>query len=103
MLYLYVALVLLAETLAISFLKKYRISSQGAYFALGYVCYIGVCLLLIQTFHYAGIGIVNVLWSAFSVLFVVLVGHFYFKEPVTRNEILGMCLVIAGVALLPSA
>jgi len=100
MLYVLILTILIAETTAISFLKEYRVTGLLPYFVVGYLGYVGVCLLLVQTFRYEGMGMVNVLWSAFSVLSVVLVGHFCFKEPVTRKEIVGICFVLVGVTVL---
>ncbi len=100
MLYLYVMLILVSETTALSFLKKFSVSSNYAYFALGVLFYILVSLFLVKSFKYEGMGIVNVLWSAFSVIFVVSVGVLFFKESITYVEMGAMLMILGGVVVL---
>lgn len=100
MLYFYVLLILIAETTAFSFLKKFSIDSNWLYFALGVFFYALVAVLLVKSFKYGDMGIVNVLWSAFSVLAVVSVGVLYYKEHVTSIEMGGIFMIMAGVVVL---
>lgn len=100
MLYLYVILILVSETLAITFLKKFSLNSIWYYFLLGLAFYAMVAFFLTKSFKYGDMGIVNVLWSAFSVLFVVGVGYFYFKEHINLVELGGMSLIVMGVVVL---
>ena len=100
MLYTYIALILLCETTAISCLKEYAQSSQRRYFLLGLLFYAGVSLFLIQSFTFEGMGVVNAIWSAFSVVFVAGVGALKFHERITGHEILGMILAVSGIIIL---
>lgn len=100
MLYLYVFLILISETIAISLLKKFSTSSIWYYFILGIIFYTFVAIFLTKSFKYEGIGIVNVLWSAFSVLFVVGAGILFFKEQINTIELGGIALIISGVVIL---
>lgn len=100
MLYVYVILILISETIAIASLKKFSLNSGWYYFLFGLIFYTLVAFFLTKSFKYEGMGIVNVLWSAFSVLAVVLVGYFYFKEQVSLMEVGGMSLIVAGVIVL---
>lgn len=100
MLYLYVISILISETIAIIFLKKFHLKSGWYYFLLGVIFYTLVAFFLTKSFQYEDMGIVNVLWSAFSVLFVFCVGYFYFKERVSKVELGGMCLIVMGVVIL---
>ncbi len=100
MLYVLVALVLLCETTAMSFLKEYSQLKQTPYFLCGLLFYSGVAFLLIPSFHLEGMGMVNVVWSAFSVVFVESVGVYKFHERITHTQIFGIAFSIAGVAIL---
>ncbi|HVW66921.1 MAG TPA: SMR family transporter [Candidatus Peribacteraceae bacterium] len=102
MLYIIVFLILVMETTAMSFLKEYSETSGTVALGLGIACYMGVSLLLIRSFRYEGMGIVNVLWSAFSVIFVVAVGIFLFQETISGIETIGIAFVLSGVVLLRS-
>ncbi len=100
MLYLYVLLILISETTALSFLKKFSVDSNYLYFGLGIFFYLLVSLFLVKSFKYEGMGLVNVLWSAFSVVFVVSSGVIFFKESVTYIEMGAMVMILSGVVVL---
>jgi len=100
MLYLYVLLILISETTAFSFLKKFSVDSNWAYLALGLFFYALVAMFLVRSFRYGDMGIVNVLWSAFSVLAVAGVGVLYYREHLSAGEMGGMFLIMVGVAVL---
>lgn len=100
MLYFYIGLILLCETTAISFLKEFSQIHRSWFFVLGALFYAGVSLLLVQSFGYEGMGIINVLWSAFSVIFVAGVGVLKFHEHITHAEAVGMLFTVAGVVIL---
>ena len=100
MVYLLVIGILLSETIAIGLLKEYSMTSNLAFYILGILFYVLVTMLLVQSFKYEGIGIVNVLWSAFSMLLVVGVGVIFFKEHLNLPEIVGVSMVFGGVVVL---
>ena len=81
-------------------LKKFSLSSNYLYFALGIIFYALVSFFLVKSFKYEGMGLVNVLWSAFSVILVVGVGALYFKESITAVEMAAMFMIFAGVVVL---
>ncbi len=99
-LYFFVMLILICETAALSFLKAFSESGNLWFLTGGFIGYTLVSTFLIRSYHYEGMGIVNVLWSAFSVLFVVLAGMIFFGEKVTIKEWSGTMMVIAGVVIL---
>jgi len=99
-LYLFVSLILLSETAALSFLNQYATAGHPLFLACGLIGYLLVSTFLIHSYHYEGMGIVNVLWSAFSVLFVVITGMMFFGEQVTASEWCGTAMVMAGVIIL---
>lgn len=100
MLYFYVLLILISETTALSFLKKFSADSNYLYFGLAIFFYTLVSIFLVKTFKYEGMGLVNVLWSAFSVIFVVTAGVLFFKEHFTYVEAFAMLMIVSGVVVL---
>lgn len=100
MLYVYIALILTCETTAISCLKEYAESAQWRYFLLGILFYAGVSLFLVQSLAFEGMGVVNAIWSAFSVVFVASVGALKFGERITKHEVCGMILAVCGIVIL---
>ncbi len=100
MIYVYVAFILLCETTAISFLKEYSKIKHAKFFVLGVLLYGGVSYFLIQSFAFEGLGMVNVMWSAFSLISVAAVGVMEFRERMTHMEMLAMSLSIVGIVIL---
>ncbi len=100
MLYAYIAVILLAETAAIALLKAYADTSNILFLFGGLFGYFLVCVFLEYSFRYEGMGVVNILWSAFSVTFVVATGMLLFSEHVTPAQIVGTAFVMTGVLLL---
>jgi multidrug transporter EmrE-like cation transporter len=99
-LYLFVVLVLLSETAAMSFLKEYALSGNIISLICGFFGYAMVSMFLIRSYRYEGMGIVNVLWSAFSVILVIATGLFFFGEHISTPEACGTAFVILGVVIL---
>lgn len=100
MVYLLVIGILLTETVALSFLREYSLTANLVFYFLGVLFYVFVTMLLVKSFRYEGMGVVNVLWSAFSIMFVVAAGILFFKEKVHLLELLGVFLVLCGVSLI---
>ncbi len=100
MIYLFVFLIVLCETIALSLLKQYALTQNLLYFFFGMLAYSAVAFFLVKSFRFAEMGIVNVLWSACSVVFVIAAGYLFFQEKIELTEALGIILVISGVAIL---
>lgn len=45
-------------------------------------------------------GIAYALWAAFGIIFVVLVGVFYYKESIDLPAIIGLLLIIVGIVII---
>jgi len=100
MLYIFILIVLLCETSAMSFLKAYSLSGSFLALGAGFACYFLVCVFFEFSLRYEGMGMVNILWSAFSVIFVVVTGVLLFGEKISPIQMLGIGFVITGVIFL---
>lgn len=100
LLYVFVGLILVSETVAIGLLKEFSMSGSAVYLFGGLALYTLVAVFLVQSFKYEGMGVVNILWSAFSVIAVVVTGVLLFGETVTTNDLIGMAMVVSGVTVL---
>lgn len=96
----FIVLIVILETLAITCVKEYHISSQLAYFIAAIFLYTAVCYLLHQSFYYSPMGITNVLWSGLSVFLVTIAGVIFFREKVHFHDIVAGLLIAAGIAIL---
>ena len=45
-------------------------------------------------------GLINCLWSGVSIIIILLVGYFLFKEKLNNRDITGIILIIAGIMLI---
>ncbi len=99
--YLLLALIILiaiAECVGQSCLRSfYNNPNRIGLVLLGILFYSIVCVLLVMSYKYKGMGLVNVLWSGLSVLVIVSTGMLFFNEKITRLDWLGIALIIGGM------
>lgn len=74
--------------------------SKWILFLGGLLFYSIVCFLLVLSYQYKGIGLINVLWSGISVLVIVSMGMIFFDEKITRMDWFGVAMVLLGIALI---
>jgi small multidrug resistance pump len=72
-------------------------SNNTHYFFIGILFYIIVCYLLVQSYKYKGMGIVNVLWSGLSILIILSIGIIFFNEKITTYDKIGIFFIILGI------
>lgn len=71
--------IVLAECIGQSCLKTlFHNPSKIHYFAAGVLAYSVVCYLLLVSYRYKSMGLINVLWSGLSVLAVLAAGALFF-------------------------
>ncbi len=96
-----VLLISLSECLGQSCLKKYSLTPTKHWlYWLGVFFYAMVCILLVLSYKYKGMGLINVIWSGLSVLTIVSIGLLFFNETVTPLDWLGIGLVIFGIGCI---
>lgn len=93
-------IVSIAETLALTSLEKYNITRNKLYFLGGVGMYVVICFMLVYLFQYGKLAIVNSLWNGISMIMVVFVGYFIFKNALTVNEIVAVILIIMATLLV---
>ena len=95
---LYVAIIVAFETSAMTCFKN---SVQDwRWFFLGVLFYIGVGLMLVQTFKMTGMAMTNALWSGLSVMATTTVGVLYFKEKLHWHDFVAVAMIGSGVMIL---
>jgi multidrug transporter EmrE-like cation transporter len=72
--------------------KKIKIKA----FILGISSFILISSLLLLSFKYKTVGMINVLWAAFAIIFTYVAGMIIWKEDVDNFDILATICVIAG-------
>lgn len=95
-----VLLIVMAEDCAMSSIEASALGKGNMFFILGVLFYFLVCVLLKRSFQTKGMGVINTLWSALSVITVAAVGCFYFGEQLTRMEIVAVGLATIAAAIM---
>ncbi len=97
---LIIILIVAAESSAMFSLKKSTQTSPSMYYAMGVLFYALVCVLLRESFKYDKIGVINGLWSAFSVISAILVGKVFYGEDLSRMEALAIAMATVAAIIL---
>lgn len=97
---LYVLIIVAFETSAMSCFKNSL--QDWRWFFLGVLFYIGVGLMLVQTFKMTGMAFTNALWSGLSVMATTTVGVLYFKEKLHWHDYIAIAMIGGGVMILKS-
>ena len=63
---------------------------------IAWALYLGVVFIIVTMYDYSKIAIANALWDSGTIITLSLVGYFYFGEPLSTGELIGLGLVIAG-------
>ncbi len=98
--YLYLLIAIIAEILATTYLKK----SEG--FSLWkptLICLMGYGVafyFLSLTLRTMPVGIAYAIWSGVGIIFISLIGMFYFKQTPDLPAIIGLILIVIGVVVI---
>lgn len=74
--------------------------SSSIYFFASWILYLAVVFLLWKSYHYKGVGYINVIWSGITTAFMLLIGYFFFGEQLSREEWIGTAFILFGIALM---
>jgi multidrug transporter EmrE-like cation transporter len=95
---LYILIIVGMETCALSCFK--HSIGDWRWFVLGILLYVGVGLILVQTFKLTGLAFTNALWSGLSIMATTTVGVLYFKEVLHIHDYFAIAMIGAGVMIL---
>jgi multidrug transporter EmrE-like cation transporter len=101
LLLIYIILIVIFEAVAQSCLKEYSQSNNYNYFYAGILFYTGVGWLLCQTYNNKGdLSVVNLVWSALSIVVSTSIGILLFKEKFHIHDIFAALLITGGILIL---
>ncbi|VBB18616.1 Putative multidrug transporter EmrE [Yasminevirus sp. GU-2018] len=100
MMLVYVSFIIVFEALAQNAFKFCHNNGDKRGFVCGVFFYGAVGFFLMKMYDYQSMGIVNVLWSALSVVAIMLLGHYCWGEKITANDIIGSILVFIGIVCI---
>lgn len=100
---LVLAIAIIGGFAQVSVKKSYKDKeNRGLFFILSNLLYTIVCILVLFTYQYRTMAMVNVLWSGISICVVFLYGHLFYDEKVTMKHIIASALLIIGIGLVLS-
>jgi small multidrug resistance pump len=97
---LFVLLIVIVENMAQFCLKEYQKCNALYWYILGVVFYAAIAFLLVISFRYEKMAIVNIMWGGLSALILTLVAYYFYGEELTRFQILGIVIILIGTAML---
>ena len=95
---LYVLIIVGLETCAMTCFKNSL--KDWRWLLLGVLLYVGVGVVLVQTFKLTGLAFTNALWSGLSVMATTTVGVLYFKEVLHLHDFIAIAMIGGGVMIL---
>ncbi len=90
----------IVEIAAQIFAKQAYITNDKRYMLLTFLLYGVISLLLIRTYRYSTMGLVNAMWNAFTTISIVLIGMYVYKEKVNGWATLGIAMTLVGFYLI---
>lgn len=91
----------LCEALGQSCLKYFNMNSdQPQYYLFALLFYAAICYLLVKSYNYRGMGVVNAVWSGLSVFAVLMSGILFFGEKIAVSDLIGAVSIVFGVFMI---
>ena len=97
---LFVLIIVLAEGCAQYCLKNYSKTNTLYWFILGALIYGIIAYLLVISFEFEKLAIVNIMWGAFSALILTTMAYYFYDETLTWTQIAGIIVILFGTILL---
>jgi len=98
--YLYLALAILAEVTATSFLKASEEFTRLVPSLIVVAGYAAAFYFLTLVLRSIPIGITYAVWAGLGIVLIALVGYLFYKETPDIPALMGMGLIIAGVVVI---
>lgn len=98
---LIIVLISICELIGQSCLKYLNVhNDEYQYYIFGVIAYAMVCYLLLESYNYKGMGMINVLWSGMSILVILTASIIMFDEKLTLFDKIGVLLILLGMFLV---
>lgn len=98
--YLYLLIAVIAEVIGTSALQASAQFTKLWPSALVVVSYATAFIFMSYTMKYMPVSIVYAIWSGLGIVFIALIGYFWFKQSLDAPAIIGLSLIIAGVLVI---
>lgn len=97
---MFVLVIVIVENMAQFCLKEYQKCNALYWYLMGVVLYGAIAFLLVLSFKYEKMAIVNIMWGGLSALILTLVAYYFYGEELSKLQILGIVIILIGTAML---
>ena len=98
--YIYLIIAVICETFGTACLKSSNEFTK-LWPSLGVIIgFAGAFYFLALTLRYMPIGVVYAIWSGLGIIFITLIGLFFFKQSLDAAAYIGMGFIIMGVVII---
>ena len=98
--YIYLIIAVICETFGTACLKTSNEFTK-LWPSLGVIIgFAGAFYFLALTLRYMPIGVVYAIWSGLGIIFITLIGLFFFKQSLDAAAYIGMGFIIMGVVII---
>lgn len=98
--FLHIAVIVVLDILAAIAAKYYNITKHPLLLVATFIALGSAGIVFAKSLKYEGMAIVNVLWIAFSIIFITLIGYIYFKETITGLQMAGIVVITLGLVMI---
>ena len=81
-------------------MKKWVISPNLYLYVIGLLIYLVGLMFLVKTYKYENIAVASLIFVIFNIVTLLIFSWFYFKEPLSTMQIIGLFLGIVSITLL---
>jgi multidrug transporter EmrE-like cation transporter len=96
----YVLIIVIIECFAQICLKKYSNEKSIHLLLIGAFIYAIIAYLLVLSFSFEKMAIINVLWGGISAIFLTLMAYYLYNEKINSYQLLGIIIVLIGTTII---
>ncbi len=98
--YVYLGIAIIAEVIGTSALKASESFTRPTPTIITVLGYVAAFYFLSLTLRTIPVGIAHAIWSGIGIVLIALAGYVLFRQTLDLPAIIGMALIIAGVAII---
>jgi small multidrug resistance pump len=95
-----VLLIIISEAIAQTSLQYFHRTNNLLYFITGIFGYVLVSVFLVVAYRRTQMGVTNSVWSALSIISMIIIGMVIFKERIPVHDLVGIFFIFIGVCIL---
>lgn len=98
--FLHIAIITVLDVAGSLAAKYYSLTKNPLLLVLTFLMFGGAGLVFAKSLKYEGMAITNVLWIAFSIIAITIIGYLYFKESITGIQMAGIVVITLGLVMI---